>query len=160
MFKPPYRELAQFAGNLATCLEAGVGLEQGIESSGRALSSTRLGNAVRDVQDSVHQGNELSAALAAAKAPWPPFLIPFVKAGEQSGRLDYALRYLEQHCRLLDGPARALQRVCLLPLGIVLTGNVLQIFAMFFLASPVRAFWYFAAYFGQNCGMLRPVFFS
>ena len=31
MFPPPYEKLARFAGNLATCLEAGVGVEKSLE---------------------------------------------------------------------------------------------------------------------------------
>lgn len=140
LLQPPYRQLSQFAGNLATCLAAGVGMEQGIKSSGRSLARTRYGSALEVARERVAQGNELSAALAARRAVWPPFLIPYVKAGEQSGRLDESLRYLEERCRMLDRPARAVQRVWLMPLGIVVFSTLLQTGILLFV-DPAQAFW-------------------
>ncbi len=126
MLTPPFRELARFAGNLATCVEAGVGLEQSLKVSGRVLSGTRFGGIVDTALERMREGAELAEALDVGGARWPPFFIPLLQAGEQTGRLDESLRYLEHHCQLLDGPARALHNAWFVPLCLLLAGTVVE----------------------------------
>src|SRR5262245_5486974 len=125
----PYRELSRFAGNLATCYEAGLDLEQSLRTSGRSLARTKWAASLDTAVEEVRQGTELWKSLAAADGRWPGFFIQILRAGEESGRLDESFRYLERHCLLLDGPARAAQNAWLLPLGILLAGTALELAA-------------------------------
>lgn len=127
MFEVPFEKLGRFSGNLATCLEAGVSIEQGLKSSKRSLAPTRFGGAIEVAEIRVRQGASLHEALAAEAAPWPSFFLPILAAGEQAGRTDESLRFLERHCKLLAGPTRAVRNAWLFPLVIMLFGTTIHL---------------------------------
>ena len=135
MFAPPYEQLSRFAGNLATCLEAGVETTKSLENAARSLAGTPLSGAMQVALTRVGKGTSLAAALAAVEWGLPPFFVPMIEAGEQTGRLDESLRYLEHHCKLLAGPARTLRNVWLLPLTIALIGTAIKLVAHLCLAT-------------------------
>lgn len=127
MFDVPYEKLGRFAGNLATCLEAGVGIEKGLRSSKRSLGPTRFGGAIETAEIRVRQGATLHDALATEAAPWPPFYLPILDAGERAGRIDESLRFLERHCKLLARPATAISNAWQLPLAVMLIGTIVNL---------------------------------
>ncbi len=127
MFEVPYEKLGRFAGNLATCLEAGVSIEQALKSSKRSLGPTRFGGAIEVAEIRVREGASLHDALATEAAPWPRFFLPILSAGEQAGRTDEALRFLEHHCKLLVKPANAIRNAWLFPLVIMLFGTTIRL---------------------------------
>lgn len=129
MLSPPYDKLAHFAGNLATCLEAGVGVEQGLTTASRSLAGTRLAPALQVSVSRIKRGMSLTEALAAIEWGLPIFFVPMIQAGEQTGRTDEALRHLERHCRLLVAPTNALRNTWLVPLAIMLFGTIIQLAA-------------------------------
>ena len=87
MIEVPYEKLGRFAGNLATCLEAGVGVEQALKSSKRSLAPTRFGGAIEVAEIRVRQGATLHEALATEAAPWPLFFFAD-SGGGRTGRPD------------------------------------------------------------------------
>lgn len=105
-----YRALSTLFGNWATSFEAGLGLEQALTSSRHTLASVTSPATPSLAAERIRHGATLSEALQQASGRWPVFVIPMLQAGERSGRMDEALRFLENHCRLLHGPAGALQR--------------------------------------------------
>jgi type IV pilus assembly protein PilC len=127
MIEVPYEKHARFSGNLATCLEAGVSVEQGLKSSKRSLGPTRFGGAIEVAEIRVRQGATLHDALATEAAPWPHFFLPILDAGERAGRTDESLRFLERHCKLLVGPAHAIRNAWLFPLVIMLFGTTIRL---------------------------------
>jgi len=127
LFEVPYEKLGRFAGNLATCLEAGIGIEQSLNSSRRTLGPTRFGGALEVAKLRVRQGATLHEALAAEAAPWPAFFLPILGAGERTGRTDESLRFLERHCKMLAGPAHAIRNAWLFPLAIMLGGTIIRL---------------------------------
>lgn len=129
MFSARYDKLAHFAGNLATCLEAGVGVEQSLKTASRSLSGTRLAPALQVSLTRVSKGATMAEALAAIEWGLPKFFVPMIQAGEQTGRIDEALRHLERHCRLLVAPTNALRNAWLLPLALMLFGTIVQLAA-------------------------------
>lgn len=129
LLSPPYDKLAHFAGNLATCLEAGVGVEQSLKTASRSLDGTRLAPALQVSLTRVKRGTSLAEAFAAIEWGLPTFFVPMVQAGEQTGRTDEALRHLERHCRLLVAPSNALRNVWLIPLALMLFGTAIQLAA-------------------------------
>lgn len=134
MFSPPYEKLSRFAGNLATCLAAGVEIDKSFENAKRALKHTPLAGGLEVAQTRIAKGTSLAEALAACEWGLPPFFVPMVQAGEQTGRVDEALRYLERHCKLLVKPSQALRNVWMIPLSIALCGTVIKFFAYLSLA--------------------------
>ena len=140
MLRPPYRAIAMFVGNLATCLHGGVGLEQSVKTCGRSLQATQFGHVVDGAMQAIRNGATQSDSLDARGARWPPFFLPVLRAGEQSGRVDESLRYLEHHCRMLDGPAQSLQQAWLYPVVVFVAGLVVQFVAHLMLGSARSAF--------------------
>jgi type II secretory pathway component PulF len=135
MFELPFEKLGRFAGNLATCLEAGVDVEKALKSSKRSLGSTRFGGAIEVAEIRIREGASLHDALATEPAPWPLFFLPVLDAGEQAGRTDEALRFLERHCKLLVRPANAIRNAWLFPLAIMLFGTTLKLGIIAFMST-------------------------
>jgi type II secretory pathway component PulF len=128
-----YDQIANFAGNLSTCLAAGVELRKAVRtSSGALVKSTPE---FRRVWDRIEQGLPLSEALRAIGHRLPPFVVPVVVCGEQTGRLDQSLRFLEEHCRMLHRPREALRNAWLLPLAIFFGGKALSVTVLFLFGS-------------------------
>lgn len=134
-FSPPYEALSRFCSSLATCLEAGVGMDRSVESSVSMLAPTRLAAFTDGMTQAVQTGTPLSEAMSVAERALPAFFLPMLQAGEETGRLDDALRYLEHHCLLLAGPARALRNLWLAPLIIAIAGTAIQL-AIYFSYAP------------------------
>jgi len=92
----------------------------------------------RAAAERAESGMELSDSLEPAEDRFPPFFLPVIRCGEQGGRLDEALRYLERHCALLVAPARMMRNTWLFPLVIVLAGSALKIAAHVMLAPTMQ----------------------
>ncbi len=133
MFQLRYDQIANFAGNLSTCLAAGVELQKGVRTSSGALVKSMP--EFRGVWERIDQGQPLSDALRVIERRLPPFVIPVVRCGEQTGRLDESLRFLAEHCRLLHRPTEALRNAWLLPLAIYFGGKAVLLLLLLVLGS-------------------------
>jgi MSHA biogenesis protein MshG len=140
MQKIPLERLSLWAGNLATCVSSGVDLPRALRASSRSLFGA-LPELVEAVAERVEAGSELSEALQPAAAHFPAFFLPVLQCGEQTGRLDETLRYLERHCKLLAEPARKVRNAWLYPLMIFALGWIIQLLAQL-AASPPLALWF------------------
>lgn len=119
-----YEQAGQLAYNLATCVAAGVPTPQGFRTSTRSW-------AARDpiwetMAESIEHGSPLSDALQPIAWRLPPFYVPLIAVGEQTGQLDEILLYLSQHCRMLAPPLNALRSVWRTPLIIYLLALPLE----------------------------------
>jgi type II secretory pathway component PulF len=138
--RPPlYGTLASFSRDLATCVRSGVHIDRGLEVCIKGVRRTRLGDAWLGAVDSVRQGKSLADALSGAQDILPPFYLQVIRAGEQTGRLDDALTFLESHCRLLAGPASALRSLWVFPVAILLVGSVIKVLLTVYFDSIVSA---------------------
>jgi len=87
--------LAQFFHNLYQSVRAGVPLRDALETIAR--TPTPLSPVAQHAAKRIAAGVPLSQALAETGVAFPPYVIPLVQAGEQSGKLDEALGYLADH---------------------------------------------------------------
>ena len=108
MFTPPYRELSRFAGNLALGVESDLLLPQALSLALRSLARTHVARHLNDPVEKLRQGVSLADALSSAQKQLPRFILPTIRAGEETGRLEESLRFLEKHCSLLARPALSL----------------------------------------------------
>lgn len=136
---PPYDRLALFAESLGTCLRSGVSLERSLGVSARSLSGTRYDAAAEGAMEAIRGGSSLADSLDLPGVRWPPFFLSVLRAGEQAGRVDEALAYLAQHCRLLAAPTQAIFRLWLYPLALLVAGIGLQVAAELGLGTFVGA---------------------
>lgn len=123
----PYRRISRFAGQLASCLQAGLSPRQALQTSGKYLPQGKLRIAVLTAAERVERGECLTDALDEGRGVWPPFFLPTLRVGEETGRVDEVLRYLEKHCRQLAPVSTALHRLWLLPTGIFFVGGLLRV---------------------------------
>lgn len=138
----PLEQLAVFCGSLATCQKAGLRMPQSLRASGRAAAGPPLREIAAAAAERTKAGQELSAALLPEAERLPSFFLPVLRCGEQSGRLDETLFYLERHCRLLAGPARLARDTCRVALAILVAGSVVSGLLYLFLASRLVAVHY------------------
>ncbi len=140
----PLEELSRFAGNLATCLVAGINVPESLRTSTRLSPGALLSRIAHAGAERAESGEELSDALEPDARHFPPFFIPVIRCGERTGRLDEALRYLERHCLLLVRPTRAMRNVWLYPLVIVVFGSIVKMSAYVVLAPVTLTLAYVA----------------
>jgi type IV pilus assembly protein PilC len=82
--------VARFARNLGTMISSGVPILQSLDIVAGTTGSMVLSNAIRDVQDSVRQGESLSKPLERHPV-FPPMVVQMMTVGEDTGALDSML---------------------------------------------------------------------
>ncbi|HVA61949.1 MAG TPA: type II secretion system F family protein [Mycobacteriales bacterium] len=79
--------LSRFSRNLGTMIRSGVPILQSLDIVADTTGNVVLARAVRDVQDSVRQGESLSGPLV-NHAVFPPMVVQMMSVGEDTGALD------------------------------------------------------------------------
>jgi type II secretory pathway component PulF len=130
----PLKDVAVFSGNLATCLQAGLNVPESIETCTRSSPNALFRSSGKRVAEKTRAGAPLSEAMGEMAVHLPRFYLPVLQCGEQSGRIDEALRYLQEHCTLLEKPYQAMRSLWLVPLVLYSVANVILIVAYFLLA--------------------------
>jgi type IV pilus assembly protein PilC len=82
--------LSRFSRTLATLIRAGVPILQGLEIVGETVNNQVISRAVRDVQDSVREGESLATPLAKHRT-FPAMVVQMMAVGEETGALDTML---------------------------------------------------------------------
>ena len=131
----PLKDLAAFSGNLATCIEAGLSVPDSVETCTRSSPNQLLRSFGRRIAEEVRRGVPLSEAMEGMAAHLPRFYLPVMRCGEQSGRTDEALRYLQEHCEMLERPHQVVRSLWLVPLVLYAVASAILI-AFFFLLAP------------------------
>ncbi|HET7309877.1 MAG TPA: type II secretion system F family protein [Mycobacteriales bacterium] len=87
--------LSRFARNLGTMMHSGVPILQSLEIVSETTGNVVLGRAVKDVQDSVRQGEALAAPLKNHPV-FPPMVVQMMAVGEDTGALDTMLHKISE----------------------------------------------------------------
>jgi type IV pilus assembly protein PilC len=82
--------LSRFSRTLATLIRSGVPILQGLEIVADTVNNGVISRAVRDVQDSVREGESLATPLA-NHPTFPPMVVQMMAVGEETGALDTML---------------------------------------------------------------------
>jgi type IV pilus assembly protein PilC len=82
--------LSRFSRTLATLIRSGVPILQALEIVGETVNNMVISRAVRDVQDSVREGESLATPLA-KHAAFPAMVVQMMAVGEETGALDTML---------------------------------------------------------------------
>jgi len=82
--------LSRFARNLGSMTRAGVPILQALDIVADTTGNVVLGKAIRDVQNSVRNGESLTAPLANHPV-FPPMVVQMLSVGEDTGALDTML---------------------------------------------------------------------
>lgn len=130
----PFGQLAAFTGNLATCLEAGLSLPDSLETISRSCPNRLLRSTGKAAAERVRNGIPLSEALEEVAGYLPRFYLPLLRCGEETGRTDEALHYLQKHCALLERPYESMRNLWLVPLVLFLLIDAVTALALVVLA--------------------------
>jgi type IV pilus assembly protein PilC len=82
--------LSRFSRTLSTLIRSGVPILQALEIVGETVNNAVISRAVRDVQDSVREGESLATPLA-KHATFPPMVVQMMAVGEETGALEVML---------------------------------------------------------------------
>lgn len=123
MFTPPYRQLGLFAGNFAMGIESALTMPRAFSIALRSLSRTPITRAMIEPVETVRSGTSIADTLRQAERHLPSFVIPTIQAGEETGRLEESLRFLERHCHMLSRSAIFIRNAWLVPLSVLFVGD-------------------------------------
>jgi type IV pilus assembly protein PilC len=79
--------LTRFARNLSTLLAAGVPILQALEITAETVNNGPISDAIKDVQDSVRQGESINGPLSNHEI-FPPMVVQMIAVGEETGNVD------------------------------------------------------------------------
>ncbi|HEV2927287.1 MAG TPA: type II secretion system F family protein [Propionibacteriaceae bacterium] len=82
--------LSRFSRTLSTLIRSGVPILQALEIVGETVNNMVISRAVRDVQDSVREGESLATPLS-KHAAFPAMVVQMMAVGEETGALDTML---------------------------------------------------------------------
>ncbi len=86
------QDLINFVNNLAVMIDAGLSVSRALNVMKKQAKSKKLIAIYDALIDGINRGEPLSNAMEKDKSVFPDLLISMVKAGEESGKLSYALR--------------------------------------------------------------------
>lgn len=97
VFGPLFQKvaLARFARNLGTMMQSGVPILQSLDIVAETTGNVVLTRALRDVQDSVRQGESLTGPLSSHPV-FPPMIVQMMAVGEDTGALDTMLHKVSE----------------------------------------------------------------
>jgi type IV pilus assembly protein PilC len=89
VFGPLFHKIAltRFARNLSTLMAAGVPILQALEITADTVNNGPTAKAVKDVQDSVRQGESINRPLSKHEV-FPPMVVQMIAVGEETGNVD------------------------------------------------------------------------
>jgi type IV pilus assembly protein PilC len=89
VFGPLFHKIAmtRFARNLSTLLAAGVPILQALEITADTVNNGPIAAAVKDVQESVRQGESINGPLSTHEI-FPSMVVQMIAVGEETGNID------------------------------------------------------------------------
>jgi len=87
--------VARFARNLGTMMHSGVPILQSLDIVADTTGNVVLARAIRDVQESVRQGESLTGPLSSHPV-FPPMIVQMMAVGEDTGALDTMLHKVSE----------------------------------------------------------------
>jgi type IV pilus assembly protein PilC len=116
--------LSRFSRNLGTMLSSGVPILQSLDIVADTTGNIVIGDAVRDVQDSVRNGESLTGPLAHHPV-FPPMVVQMLAVGEDTGALDAMLHKIaEFYDQEVEATTEALTAL-IEPLMIAVLGGII-----------------------------------
>jgi type IV pilus assembly protein PilC len=97
VFGPLFRRVAlsRFSSTLAMLLRSGVPILQALDIVADTVSNKVVSKAVRDVQESVREGESIAKPLS-AHSVFPPMVVQMIGVGEETGQVDVMLEKVAQ----------------------------------------------------------------
>ena len=124
------RDLALFTRQLSTLFEAGIPLVRGLRGLSQDETNRTLSRTVRQVAETVEQGNNLADALAQHPRVFNKLYISMVRAGESAGTLDKILQELAVYLEKLDAIKTKVRSAMAYPVFVLLFAVSVSLFLL------------------------------
>ncbi|MCQ8186500.1 type II secretion system F family protein [Parvularcula maris] len=126
---------AQFTGQLAALIGAGVPLSKALPLARRMTSHPALSAALEESEAGLEGGQALSAALSRHEALFSPLYIGLVRSGESSGQLAEVLTELGRYLVRMNQIARSAVTALIYPIILVIV-TVLAVVGLLLFVLP------------------------
>lgn len=128
--------MTRFSRNLSVLLRAGVPILQALEITAETVSNGPISVAVKDVQESVREGESIAAPLA-THAIFPPMVVQMIAVGEETGAVDTMLEkiadFYDQEVEAMTESLTALMEPLMIAvLGGIVGGMVIALYMPMF----------------------------
>jgi type IV pilus assembly protein PilC len=128
--------ISRFARNLGTLLGVGVPVLQALDVVGATTGNAVITEAMRDLQESVRDGQPMSAPLA-HHSVFPPMVTQMIEVGEESGQISKMLdKIADFYDREVDSAAESLtasiEPIMVLFMGVIVGSMVVCLYLPMF----------------------------
>ena len=130
-----HSDITFFTFQLATLLKSGVPILKALQTTGEQTESAFLAEIIKNVEQSVRDGNMLSDAIAEYPDVFSPIYVSMVRAGEAGGTLDEVLFRLA-FAREKDEELRGMVQSALAYPLLVLSAGIVTVFILFSFFLP------------------------
>jgi general secretion pathway protein F len=117
----PRQTLTLITGQLATLLQAGLALDEALESLADLVERRSERGCVRAVRDRVSGGASLADAMGVQPEVFPDFYVSMVRAGEAGGSLETVLERLADFLERSDAAREHIKSALIYPLFLAFT---------------------------------------
>jgi type IV pilus assembly protein PilC len=138
VFGPLFQKIAiaRFTRNLGTMIHSGVPILQALDIVADTTGNVVVGNAVRDVQESVRQGESLARTLNNHPV-FPPMVVQMLSVGEDTGALDEMLHKISEfYDQEVEATTEALtsliEPIMIAVMGVVIGGMIIALYMPIF----------------------------
>ena len=138
VFGPMFQKIAvaRFTRNLGTMISSGVPILQALDIVADTTGNVVVGRAVRDVQESVRQGESLARPLLDHPV-FPPMVVQMMSVGEDTGALDEMLRKISEfYDQEVEATTEALtsliEPLMIAVMGVVIGGMIIALYMPIF----------------------------
>ena len=111
---------------MATCLSSGLAPSKAVELSSRIGKNQSLLQAGKAASRSIAAGQSIPESLAHFSRHFPSFAFPLIETGAASGQLAEVFERLGGLCRQLAQVAELAWKIVLIPVSILIFGDLLQ----------------------------------
>ena len=123
-----------FARNLGAMINAGLTISRALEVLGRQTQNKKLKRTIREVAESISQGESLSDSMAKHTRVFPPLFVAIVKVGEETGTLSDSLQtiaiQMEKSYTLRKKVKGAMMYPSIVLIAMVIIGALMMIYVV------------------------------
>jgi type IV pilus assembly protein PilC len=129
--------LSRFTRNFGVLLRAGVPILHALEITSETVNNGVMGNAIKDVQTSVKEGESIAAPLA-KHSIFPPMVVQMIAVGEETGAVDTMLMkisefYDSEVTATTESLTALLEPLMIAVLGSIVGGMVIALYMPMFM---------------------------
>lgn len=118
-----------FFTQLSVLVETGINLAKALNIIRNGLQSNRADVIVKTIQRGILEGKSFSEALGSFSNFFPPYVIPLVAAGENSGQLSQALEHIRDNMESARKIKNRLKEIFTYPMFVLII-SLLIVFAL------------------------------